>query len=102
MFYSILKNQDEQRGGQLSNQKLIGRNSKSRSCNHGSVEEYINARVVSINNKSMGLLGKFGEKLRSNRKRRMLEYCFTNNLLIVNTFFEHKEIHEFTRVEVRK
>lgn len=50
----------------------------------------------------MELIGKYGEKVRNDNSKRMFDYCLMNNLIITNTFYEHKEIHKYTRVEMSK
>ena len=37
-----------------------------------------------------------GEDTRNENGKKMLDFCITNNILIGNTFFPHKNIHKFT------
>ena len=56
-----------------------------------------NARIgnkISITN----VMGKYGEKTKNNNGYRLINYCSENNLIITNSFFQHKAIHKFTRV----
>lgn len=57
----------------------------------------LNARVGRDNEKWHGTIGKYGEETLNNNGRRLLEFCIHNNLAIANTFFQHREIHKFTR-----
>lgn len=43
------------------------------------------------------ILGKHGENIRNNNGVRMLDFCILHNLIVSNTFFEHKNIHKYTR-----
>src|SRR3978361_301884 len=44
-----------------------------------------------------GVIGSHGEITRNNNGRRMLDFCMMHNLIVTNTFFEHKDIHKITR-----
>ena len=47
--------------------------------------------------KGHGTMGKHGgEDTRNENGKKMLDFCITNNILIGNTFFPHKNIHKFT------
>lgn len=56
-----------------------------------------NARVGKDADKWKGVIGKHGEDKQNNNGTRLLEFCVDNNLLIMNTIFQHKEIHKYTR-----
>ena len=58
-----------------------------------------NARVGSRDKNYETELGKYGENTRSNNGCKLLDYCKLNNLLVLNSFYEHKEIHKLTRLE---
>lgn len=44
-----------------------------------------------------GVIGKHGEETKNNNGTRLIEYCLSNNLIVTNTFYQHKDIHKFTR-----
>lgn len=58
-----------------------------------------NSRVGKRDNMYKRILGPYGEEHRNNNGKRMLEYCLLNNLLITNSFHQHKDIHKYTREE---
>ena len=37
-----------------------------------------------------------GEEARNDNGRKLLEFCATNGLIVCNTWYQHKEIHQFT------
>uniref|UniRef100_A0A1Y1JWU5 Reverse transcriptase domain-containing protein n=1 Tax=Photinus pyralis TaxID=7054 RepID=A0A1Y1JWU5_PHOPY len=45
-----------------------------------------------------GILGNYGECTKNNNGIRLINYCQLNNLVITNTFFQHRNIHTYTRV----
>lgn len=57
-----------------------------------------NARVGTKDEIYKEVIGKHGEKIRNNNGKRMLDFCILHNLLVTNTFYEHKDIHKYTRV----
>ena len=44
------------------------------------------------------VIGKHGENVRNSNGRRIINFCMQNNFLVLNTFFQRKEIHSFRRV----
>lgn len=58
----------------------------------------LNARVGIRKNETEKVIGRHGEITRNYNGKRMIEYCTSNNLIITNTFYEHKDIHKYTRV----
>ena len=58
-----------------------------------------NARVGTRKNEWEYVVGKHGEQARNSNGEKMLMYCTINDLIITNTFYEHKEIHKYTRVQ---
>lgn len=44
-------------------------------------------------------IGKHGEDERNNNGKRLLDFCTIHDLIVTNTFYEHKDIHKYTRVE---
>jgi len=54
----------------------------------------MNARVG--NNRVINTVGTNGEATLNNNGRKLIDFCTSNNLNIMNTFFKHKEIHKFT------
>jgi exonuclease III len=53
-----------------------------------------NARIV--NNKSTGNIGTFGEKRCNNNGVKLRHLVLYNDLKIMNTFFQHKDVHKYT------
>ena len=41
-------------------------------------------------------VGKYGEKVVNNNRKRIITICEQNEMKIMNGFFQHKEIHEYT------
>lgn len=56
-----------------------------------------NARVGNQHEKWQGVIGNNGEATLNNNGKRFIEFCNDNNLIIANTFYNHKEIHKITR-----
>lgn len=56
----------------------------------------INGRV-GISQDNNGVVGKYGEDRKTNNGNRLIEYCRVNDLVVTNTFYEHKDIHKYTR-----
>ena len=56
-----------------------------------------NSRVGNNINNYETIIGRFGEDFRNGNGERMLNFCRICDLIICNTFFEHKNIHKFTR-----
>lgn len=42
-------------------------------------------------------IGKHGEGKRNNNGARLTEFCLLNNLRVANTYYQHKDIHKYTR-----
>ena len=42
-------------------------------------------------------MGDYGEEVRNNNGKRLIEFCRLQNLIITNTLFQHKKIHRYTR-----
>lgn len=61
-----------------------------------------NGRVGKRDKNYTTVIGKHGEDIRNNNGKRLLDYCQVYNLIITNTFFEHKEIHKYTREEISR
>ena len=62
----------------------------------------LNGRTGTRDNTTPDVIGKFGEQTRNNNGARIIDFCVLNNYIITNTFYQHKEIHKFTRVEVSR
>ena len=62
----------------------------------------LNARVGNDTEASFGVLGKEGESTISPNGERLIDFCLKNNMKIANTFFPHKDIHKYTRVNEEK
>lgn len=45
----------------------------------------------------MGVVRKYGENTRNDNGNRLIDFCRLNGLIIANTFFDHKDIHKYTR-----
>lgn len=59
----------------------------------------MNARVGYNIMMGHGSTGAYGaERMRNRNGERKLKFCVDNQLLIINTFFPHKWIHEVTLV----
>ena len=56
-----------------------------------------NSRVESDHITYNKKIGKFGESVCNNNGKRLLDFCLINNLAIANTFFQHKDVHRYTR-----
>ena len=56
----------------------------------------LNARVGSDTESWRGVIGRQGEETLNRNGLRLLGLCATNNLVSLNTFFQHKAIHKFT------
>lgn len=41
------------------------------------------------------VLGKHGEYLYNNKAERMLNFCLVPDLKIINSFFEHNDVHKY-------
>ena len=54
----------------------------------------MNARVG--NNRIANIVGTIGEATLNSNGRKLVDFCTFNNLKIMKTFFNHKEIHKFT------
>lgn len=56
-----------------------------------------NARIGKDMNTGFGCMGKHGaEEIRNGNGTRMIEFCINNQILIGNTFYPHKNIHQLT------
>ena len=55
-----------------------------------------NARVGNNVGRWSDVKGKHGEEVENDSGRRLLNFCGENDLRIMNTLFEHKNIHKFT------
>uniref|UniRef100_A0A1Y1MCV0 Reverse transcriptase domain-containing protein n=1 Tax=Photinus pyralis TaxID=7054 RepID=A0A1Y1MCV0_PHOPY len=58
-----------------------------------------NSRVGKKDSKYKTVLGEHGEEIRNNNGNRLLDFCTYNGLIITNSFFKHRDIHKFTRVQ---
>lgn len=56
-----------------------------------------NARVGRRDGETGGTIGRYGEDTRNSNGKRLIDFCLINNLVITNTFFQHKDIHKYTR-----
>ncbi|CAH0555067.1 unnamed protein product [Brassicogethes aeneus] len=62
----------------------------------------LNGRVGKADEESGETIGAHGETIRNNNGKRLIDFCLMNNLIITNTFFQHKEIHKITREVTRE
>ena len=60
----------------------------------------LNGRVGEKDEETGETIGHYGESVRNSNGKRLIDFCIMNDLVITNTFYEHKEIHRYTR-EVR-
>lgn len=58
-----------------------------------------NARVGNDPDVCGGAIGRYGEEVMNDNGERLVDLCVANNLVIANTMFPHKRIHQFTREE---
>ena len=58
----------------------------------------LNARVGNNVETSSGAVGKEGETTTSPNGKRLIDFCLKNNMKVANTFFPHKNVHKYTRV----
>lgn len=56
-----------------------------------------NSRVGTRDGEYNEVLGSNGEIVRNKNGRIMLDFCLLHDLVITNSFFQHKNIHKFTR-----
>lgn len=62
-----------------------------------------NSRVGKGNKISQEVVGQHGEMVRNSNGNRLIQFCIENQLIVTNTFYEHKDIHKYTReVKSRK
>lgn len=57
----------------------------------------LNGRVGRQDQKTKDVIGTHGEPLRNNNGHRIIDFCIQNNMLVMNTFFQHKDVHKYTR-----
>ena len=62
----------------------------------------VNARVGRDTESWRDVIGRQGEETLNRNGHRLLGLCATNDLVILNTFFQHKEIHKFTCESMRR
>lgn len=58
-----------------------------------------NSRVGKEDIENKAIVGRQGEETRNNNGKRMLEFCRLQDLIITNTFFQHKDVHKYTRTQ---
>ena len=56
----------------------------------------LNARVGRDSEAWGGVIGRHGEETKTRSGQRLLSVCAANELVILNTFFQHKDIHKYT------
>ena len=56
----------------------------------------LNARVGRNVEVWGGVIGRQGEVVENGNSKRLLQYCAGNELVVANTWFQHKDIHKFT------
>ncbi|KAJ8934491.1 hypothetical protein NQ318_012467 [Aromia moschata] len=57
----------------------------------------LNGRVGRRDQRSGDVIGIHGEAIRNNNGSRIIDFCIENNMLVMNTFFRHKDAHKYTR-----
>ena len=40
--------------------------------------------------------------MRNNNGKRLLDFCATYDMIVANTFYKHRDIHKYTRVEASR
>ncbi|KAJ8947700.1 hypothetical protein NQ318_001539 [Aromia moschata] len=58
---------------------------------------YLNGRVGRRDQRSGDVIGNHAEATRNNNGSRIIDFCIENNMLVMNTFFRHKDAHKYTR-----
>ncbi|XP_050499989.1 craniofacial development protein 2-like isoform X3 [Diabrotica virgifera virgifera] len=56
-----------------------------------------NGRVGIKDETVTDVIGRYGEEVRNDNGKRLIEFCVLNNLIVTNTHYQHKDIHKFTR-----
>ena len=56
----------------------------------------LNARVGRNVEVWGGVIGRQGEVVENGNGKRLLQFCAENELVVTNTWFQHKDIHKFT------
>ena len=46
------------------------------------------------------MIGRNGEAVKNDSGGRLLRFCAVNDMLVMNSWFQHKEIHKFTRINL--
>lgn len=62
----------------------------------------LNGRVGKRDIRSGTVIGEYGETTRNSNGKRIIDLCIQNDLLVMNSMFEHKDIHKYTRVAPSK
>lgn len=57
----------------------------------------LNGRVGKKDEQSGDVIGTYGEKERNKNGERLINFCIANELIVTNTFYQHKELHKYTR-----
>ena len=57
----------------------------------------LNSRLGKRDEKSSFVVGNQGEIVRNKNRRMLINFCILNQLIIANTFLQHKDIHKYTR-----
>ena len=60
----------------------------------------LNTRAGKRDEESSFVVGNQGQIVRNKNGRRLINFCIVNELIIPNTFYQHEDIHKYTR-EVR-
>jgi Reverse transcriptase (RNA-dependent DNA polymerase)/Endonuclease-reverse transcriptase len=56
-----------------------------------------NGRVGKRDEESSDVIGVQGENTRNRNGVRLINFCILNQLIVTNTFYQHKDIHKYTR-----
>ncbi|XP_073989088.1 uncharacterized protein [Rhodnius prolixus] len=59
----------------------------------------LNGRVGNNTQGFEKAMGRYGEPETNSNGKRLLRFCLSNELVIFNTMFPHKDVHKYTRVE---
>lgn len=77
---------------------------QKKTTNFGKITEIsANSRRISLSEVGMrgitskDVIGCYGERTNNNNGKRLTDFCIWNNLIVTNTFYQHKEMHKFTR-----
>lgn len=57
----------------------------------------LNGRVGKRDGHYNRAIGNYGEDIRNNNRKRILEFCTLHNIIVSNTFYKYKDIYKYIR-----